>query len=127
MIAPATLAGLALAHASHGRPVAPICPPDDHGNCRFPACGKIENNVLVPHAPKEVGKAPIGRLVPHGIGSATTSTPTITRWWEAQPDANVGIELWASDLLVVDPDSHETEVAAISNGLDGGVIRDSRN
>jgi len=46
----------------------------------------------LPVLPLEVGgKAPAGRLVPHGFKDATTDLATIRAWWAAVPDANVGI------------------------------------
>jgi Bifunctional DNA primase/polymerase, N-terminal len=40
-----------------------------------------------------------------GVNDATTNVRTIRRWWEAHPDANIGIRTGqASDLLVIDVD-----------------------
>ena len=81
---------------------------------------------LVPHQPNEVGKAPIGRLFPKGINDATTNTAKLDTALRAMPTANVGVEVQSAGWFVVDPDSPETEAAALSDGLDGAVIRESR-
>ena len=75
---------VALRHAHHGRPVGIVCPPDSNGEC---TCGGKRDALgqLVPHDPKEVGKAPIGGLMPKGIDSATTNSATIDRWFTAKP------------------------------------------
>lgn len=118
----------ALAYARKGWSVFPICP-GPHVDGPICACGGKRNDAgeTVPHGPKEVGKAPVGRLAPRGVLDATTNSATIDRWWRAMPLANVGIALETSGLVLVDPDSAETEAAAISRGLDGGVVRESRN
>jgi hypothetical protein len=118
---------IAIDHAQRGRPVAPSCPPDAEGRCHCGGKWNDATKAMVPHGPKEVGKAPIGRLVKHGISDATTNTSTIDRWWRAMPDANINVELQASRWLVIDTDSPDVEAAAISRGLDGGVVRESRN
>jgi len=118
---------VALRHAQHGRPVGIVCPPDEDGACTCGGKWSRKDRQLVPHDSKEVGKAPVGRLMPNGIGDATTNTASIDRWWHEQPNGNASVELWRSGLFVVDADSPEAEASALSNGLDGGVIRDSRN
>src|SRR4051812_10354405 len=91
---------VAVDHAKHGRRVALCCPPDRDGNCRFPTCGKYDDNhQLVAHATKEVGKAPIGRLFPKGINGATTNTATLDRMLREIPDANVGVDLASTGWL----------------------------
>ena len=57
----------ALAQAARGRPVLPLCGPADDGQC---GCGEG-------HQEHEVGKAPIGRLVPNGVKDATTDPAVI--------------------------------------------------
>lgn len=107
---------MALDYRRKGWHVFPVCPAID-GAC---GCGGG-------HQGRDIGKAPVGRFAPHGVKDATTNSATITRWWEAMPLAGIGIALEASGLVLVDPDSAETEAAAISRGLDGGVVRESRN
>ena len=57
------------------------------------------------------GKAPLGKLVPHGLRDATTDQKQISQWWEEEPQANVGIRTGIeSDLVVLDIDpQHEGE------------------
>lgn len=50
------------------------------------------------------GKAPLGRLVPHGAHDATRDAATIERWWGDEPQANIGIALAPSRLVVIDVD-----------------------
>ena len=127
MTAAVTTVSIALAHARQRRPVVPSCPPDEHGACTCGGKWDSTSKQLVPHAPKEIGKAPIGKLAPHGITDATTNTATIDRWWRARPDANVNVELKASGWVVVDTDTPQVEADARSRGLDGAIIRESRN
>jgi hypothetical protein len=57
-----------------------------------------------PVFPCEVrGKAPLGRLAPHGLKNATVDLAVIDRWWTSEPDANIGIATGiAFDVLDVD-------------------------
>ena len=51
------------------------------------------------------GKAPLGKLVPHGFLHATTNPKTLQQWWTIEPTANIGIRTGAiSDLFVFDID-----------------------
>lgn len=52
---------------------------------------------LEPH-----GKAPLARLVRHGVRQATTDPAVISEWWQREPRANIGIR--CSGLLVIDID-----------------------
>ena len=49
-------------------------------------------------------KEPLGRLVPNAARDATTDAETIRRWWRAEPEANIGIAVEKSGLLVIDVD-----------------------
>lgn len=54
------------------------------------------------------GKKPLGRLAPDGVHNATTSDVVIRAWWEAEPNANVGVATGEkSGLLVLDVDECE--------------------
>lgn len=55
---------------------------------------------VLPLEPK--GKAPLAKLVRHGVAHATTDARVITEWWQREPRANVGIA--CHELLVVDVD-----------------------
>jgi len=48
------------------------------------------------------GKAPLARLVRHGVANATTDIRVLSEWWQRFPDANIG--LTCERLLVVDVD-----------------------
>ena len=51
------------------------------------------------------GKHPIGTLVPHGLGEATTDRRVIAEWWALFPDANIAIRTGAiSGVVVADVD-----------------------
>jgi hypothetical protein len=50
------------------------------------------------------GKAPLGRLAPHGAHNASRDRATIENWWRAEPQANIGIALAPSRLVVIDVD-----------------------
>jgi hypothetical protein len=89
----------ALGYASQGIPVLPlhyplphhlgVQPVTDDGrlahptvgagcSCRDPGCG-------------QVGKHPLGVLVPHGVKEATTNRARVLAWWTQQPQANIGL------------------------------------
>ena len=108
---------VATAYARRGWWVFPLCFPTADGAC---GCGSG-------HQGRDVGKAPIGRLAPHGLESATTNTATVDRWWRTVPRANVGIALRPSALVLVDPDAPETDAEARRRGLDGAAVRASKN
>lgn len=58
--------------------------------------------------PLEVdGKAPLSRLVPHGRSDASKDKNEIRGWWDAEPNANVGIACAPSGLVVVDADTYK--------------------
>jgi len=122
---PMTNAEAALAIARTVGPVLPLCPAGDTCVCGGRWDDKTKQ--MVPHTGKEIGKAPIGRLVKTGVLEATTNSATIDRWWRAMPNANVGLALKPARVLFVDPDSPEALAEARANGIDGGSQRDSRN
>jgi Bifunctional DNA primase/polymerase, N-terminal len=89
----------ALGYASRGIPVLPLHYPLPHRDdlqpvggdrqlpnfapatgcsCRNPGCG-------------QVGKHPLGSLVPHGVKDATTNRARVLAWWTQQPQANIGL------------------------------------
>jgi hypothetical protein len=88
----------ALGYASRGIPVLPLHYPLAHldgaratpdgrlvaprawtgCSCRDPGCG-------------QVGKHPLGQLVPHGLKEATCNRARVLAWWTRYPLANVGL------------------------------------
>jgi Bifunctional DNA primase/polymerase, N-terminal len=87
----------ALGYAARGLPLLPLHYPLPHRNglqpvtgderssvertscsCRDPGCG-------------QVGKHPLGALVPHGVKDATTNRARILAWWTRHPPANIGL------------------------------------
>lgn len=72
----------------------PLCWPDEKGNC---GCGQG-------HKDRQIGKAPLVNW--KGI---KPSLKQVREWWRKWPNANIGILLDPSGLLVVDPDSSEAE------------------
>lgn len=96
------LPAAALAYVKRlGWPVFPI-----HGivNGRC-TCGKADCS--------RPGKHPIGALAPRGLLDATLDPAQVIAWWQAAPDANIGVPAGvASGLAVVDVDLDK-------NGFDG--------
>jgi hypothetical protein len=95
----AVLRDAALGYASRGIPVLPLHYPLPHRHdlrsvtadrqllapevgtgcsCRDPGCGQI-------------GKHPLGTLVPHGLKEATTNRARVLAWWTRHPQANIGL------------------------------------
>ena len=89
----------ALGYASRGIPVLPLHYPLPHRgdlqpvagdrhlpspavgtgcSCRDPGCG-------------QVGKHPLGSLVPHGVKDATSNRARVLAWWTRHPQANIGL------------------------------------
>jgi len=50
------------------------------------------------------GKRPLGRLAPHGLHDATSDAGPVEAWWEAEPEANIGLSCGPSGLVAVDLD-----------------------
>ncbi|MCK4356009.1 bifunctional DNA primase/polymerase, partial [Candidatus Bipolaricaulota bacterium] len=93
-----------LLYASWGWPVLPLCWPTADGKC---VCGHD-------HKEKGIGKAPLTQF---GVHDATTDPDTIRAWWQKRPQANIGVDVQRSGLLVVDIDSEEALEEAKSKGL----------
>jgi hypothetical protein len=123
----------ALGYASRGIPVLPLHHPlPHHGglqpvtgdqppglgtgcSCRDPACG-------------QVGKHPLGALVPHGVSDATCNRARVLAWWTRHPQANVGLATGhAFDVLDVDGPTGEAAIRelAATHGLQssGPLVR----
>lgn len=89
-----TLRESALDYAMRGFAVLPVHSAREDGRC---SCGN--------DSCRNIGKHPVSRLVPRGHLDATTDQRIIERWWSEFPNANIGIALAASNLVVVAPDS----------------------
>ncbi len=59
---------------------------------------------VLPLAPG--GKAPAGRLAPHGLKDASADTATVRAWWAAEPSTNVGVRT-GDGLAVLDVDPRD--------------------
>ena len=95
----AELRAAALAYASRGIPVLPLHHPVASVTAARPvpagqplatptwslgcSCGD--------RACGQVGKHPLGQLVPHGLKEATTNRARVLAWWSQHPQANVGL------------------------------------
>jgi putative DNA primase/helicase len=84
-------------------------------SCRDPGCG-------------QVGKHPLGSLVPHGVKEATTNRARVVAWWTRHPRANIGLACGhLFDVLDVDgPEgSQAIQELAAAHGLEssGPLVR----
>jgi len=126
----------ALGYASRGIPVLPLHYPLPHRgdlqaltgdqqlpspavkascSCRDPGCG-------------QVGKHPLGSLIPHGVKDATTNRARVLAWGTRHPQANIGLACGhAFDVLDVDGPAGERAIRqlATANGLvsSGPLVR----
>jgi Bifunctional DNA primase/polymerase, N-terminal len=124
----------AVGYASRGIPVLPLHYPLPHPSglqpvpgdsqpavaragcsCRDPGCG-------------QVGKHPLGSLVPHGVNDATCNRARILAWWTRHPQANIGLATgYTFDVLDVDgPEgAHAIQELAAAHGLQssGPLVR----
>jgi hypothetical protein len=113
----------ALGYASRGIPVLPLHYPLPHHrdlqalsgsrqrpspparlgcSCRDPGCA-------------QVGKHPLGSLVPHGVKDATCSRARILAWWTRHPLANIGLATGhLFDVLDVDGPSGEQAIRTLA-------------
>jgi Bifunctional DNA primase/polymerase, N-terminal len=124
----------AVGYASRGIPVLPLHYPLLHRNglqpvtedqrssvgrtscsCRDPGCG-------------QVGKHPLGNLVPHGVKDATCNRARILAWWTGHPQANIALATGHGfDVLDVDgpQGAHAIEELAAAHDLhsSGPLVR----
>jgi Bifunctional DNA primase/polymerase, N-terminal len=71
-------------------------------SCRDPGCG-------------QVGKHPLGALVPHGVKDATCNRAQILAWWTRHPLANIGLSTGHSfDVLDVDGPAGEAAIRTLA-------------
>ena len=80
----------ALQFVNWGWSIIPLCWPDSQGRC---ACGRNHDGA---------GKAP---LTSRGVNDSSNRIVDVVRWWQATPEANIGIDLAKSGLFVIGPDS----------------------
>src|SRR5215210_2083340 len=123
---------VALNLASRGWPVMPTCWPfrADPNEPAMCGCGGRYDRATkqyVPHEGRDIGKAPIGRLVPNGVDNATTDPTIIARWWRECPTANVSVALKPAGLVMIDPDSDLAMADAYKRGISFTITRHSRN
>ncbi len=88
----------ALGYASRGIPVLPLHYPVAHLRSARPV---PDGRVVTPEvwtacscgdrACGQVGKHPLGALVPHGLKEATTNRARVLAWWTRHPQANIGL------------------------------------
>jgi hypothetical protein len=84
-------------------------------SCRDPGCG-------------QVGKHPLGSLVPHGVKDATCNRARVLAWWTRHPQANIGLATGHRfDVLDVDgpAGAHAILELAATHGLQssGPLVR----
>jgi putative DNA primase/helicase len=108
--------GGALSLIRQGVAVFPLWWPEE-GRC---GCG---NPVC-----RNVGKHPLGKLVPQGFKNGSKDETTIKRWWAAYPKANIGVVTGrVSGIVVVDVDGAkgQAKLAALLSNNDN--ILEPRN
>jgi Bifunctional DNA primase/polymerase, N-terminal len=71
-------------------------------SCRDPGCG-------------QVGKHPLGSLVPHGVRDATCNRARVLAWWTRHPQANIGLATGHRfDVLDIDGPEGERAIRALA-------------
>jgi Bifunctional DNA primase/polymerase, N-terminal len=125
----------ALGYASRGIPVLPLHYPVAHlDSARVLRDGRVV-------APEvwtgcscgdrvcgQVGKHPLGALVPHGLREATTNRARVLAWWTRHPQANIGLATGnLFDVLDVDGAEGAAAIRALAaeHGLEssGPLVR----
>jgi hypothetical protein len=89
----------ALGYASRGIPVLPLHYPLPHhpdlqalsGSRQRPRPAARSGCSCRDLGCAQVGKHPLGTLVPHGVKDATTNRARILAWWTRHPQANIGL------------------------------------
>jgi Bifunctional DNA primase/polymerase, N-terminal len=98
----------AVGYASRGIPVLPLHYPLPHRGGLQPITGDQQPVVGSGCSCRDlgcsqVGKHPLGALVPHGLNDATTNRARVLAWWTRYPQANIGLATGhAFDVLDVD-------------------------
>jgi Bifunctional DNA primase/polymerase, N-terminal len=112
----------ALGYASRGVPVLPLHYPVAHLRSARPV---PDGRIVAPEvwtgcscgdrACGQVGKHPLGSLVPHGVREATTNRARVLAWWTRHPLANIGLATGhAFDVLDVDGPDGEQAIRAFA-------------
>jgi hypothetical protein len=124
----------AVAYASRGIPVLPLhYPLPDHSGLQpvpggsQPAVERVGCSCRDPDC-AQVGKHPLGSLVPHGVKDATCNRARILAWWTRHPQANIGLATGHRfDVLDVDgpAGAHAIRELAAAHGLQssGPLVR----
>ena len=125
----------ALGYASRGVPVLPLHYPVARLRSARPV---PDGRVVAPQvwtgcscgdrACGQVGKHPLGQLVPHGLKEATTNRARVLAWWTRHPQANIGLATGHRfDVLDVDgpAGAQAIRTLAATHGLhsSGPVVR----
>jgi Bifunctional DNA primase/polymerase, N-terminal len=123
----------ALSYASRGIPVLPLHAPLPHRGDFQPVPGDHQPVVGTGCSCRDagcgqVGKQPLGSLVPHGVKDATTNRARILAWWTRHPQANIGLATGHTfDVLDIDGPSgeHAIRTLAAEHGLQssGPLVR----
>ena len=98
-----------------GWAVFPVWGVTPGGKCR---CGSAHEK-----EPNQVGKHPLGALVPHGVKDATKDEKVVRDWWARYPDANLAVatgKLSGFDALDVDGEEGGVTVGTLE--ADHGLI-----
>jgi hypothetical protein len=112
----------ALGYASRGIPVLPLHYPVAHLQSAraVPDGGIIAPQVWTgcscgDRACGQVGKHPLGALVPHGVREATTNRARVLAWWTRHPLANIGLATGHRfDVLDVDGPNGAATISAFA-------------
>jgi hypothetical protein len=118
----------ALGYASRGIPVLPLHYPVAHlHSARAVPDGRVIAQQVWTgcscgdRACGQVGKHPLGALVPHGLKEATTNRARVLAWWTRHPLANIGL---ATGHLfdVLDVDGPQGELAIRAFAAEHGLV-----
>jgi hypothetical protein len=111
----------ALGYASRGIPVLPLHYPLPHRSGLQPVAGELQPAVARADCScrdpscGQVGKHPLGSLVPHGVKDATTNRARILAWWIRHPQANIGLACGHRfDVLDVDGPTGEQAIRTLA-------------
>ena len=91
----ASMRDAALAYAKRDLPVFPVWSVLQTDNGPVCACGRASC--------QNIGKHPLGSIVPNGLSDASTDVAKIEHWWTLKPDANIGLATGGFVVIDVDP------------------------